>query len=659
MPQPNGPVVVVLEKVDDYQAQLAAGIRAELAPRGVPLLIHLTGVREGAPPSLARLLERGTVGGMIITAETNPATHAAVNALVDAAPGLPVVRIAQQDGGVTVGADNAHGMWLVAHHLVEQGARQVLAVRGKPHQPDSAEREAALRGTLAELGVPLPDSLVVDGGFSRSQTFAAVRDLLARGPAFDAVAAFNDASALGAVDALAEAGLRVPEDVLVSGFDDDAASAFSRPSLTTVDQNLAEQGATAARLLLDLMSGHRPRSVVVPVRLRHRESTRGPATHLDRREWMQARLAALDTALDLSRSLLASPSVEALIDQIAAQLPRLGIDRAFLVLRSETPGVARGVVALSHEAGSTPRAGLEDTDGDESFDLADLLPPRLSHHLRHGALVLQPLVVGETELGYLLLDQVLGAGDVVSDVLCLDLTRALDSLRATRQITRHADDLEALVAERTRQLSAEVATRRQAEAELRRVNAELLATLDLDRLTGLGNRAAFEKALATQWSGHSRSGQPLSLLMIDVDHFKAFNDRYGQPQGDEVLRTVARCLQAAIRRLGDTATRVGGEEFAMLLPNTGADGALVVARRLRRLVAGAAISHEDSPVQQRLTVSIGVATTYPDPLSDAEDLVAAADAALYDVKDAGRDGIAGTRGQPRLTPTAAHPTAAG
>jgi diguanylate cyclase (GGDEF)-like protein len=635
MAAPRGPVVLVLERVEGYQTDIASGVRAELAPHGVPLLIHLTGVREGVPPSLTRLVRQRRVGGLIVTPETNAVTHTELEHLVSQVPGLPVVRIGDRGAGVTVGADNRHGMELIARHLVAQGARRIVAVRGKRHQPDNIERELALKQTLADLGVPLPDELIVDGAFARSKAFAEVRGLLARGVSFDAVAAFNDQSALGAADALADAGLRIGEDVLLTGFDNEDDALFAQPSLTTIDQNVAAQGETAARLLLDLMAGGTPGPVLVPVRLCHRESTRGPAPDTDESRLLQARLTALDTALELSRSLLAAPTMEDVADRIGTHLPRIPAERAFLVLRDEDGPTDRARVALAYEDGALVPA--VDTPLDVS---AELLPARFAHHLGSGALVLHPLVAGDVELGYLLVDQVLGARDIVADVLSMDLTRVLDVIRATRRLARHADDLERLVAERTLQLKSEIGIRRQAEAELRRVNAELRISLHRDALTGIANRGGFDETLASQWAAHVRSGRALSLILVDVDHFKAYNDRYGHPRGDDALRTIARCLTETILREGDLVARIGGEEFAVVLPNTDQPGAVSVAARLRALVADAGVPHAGSPVRGQLTVSLGVATAHPDPLAHRDELVAAADAALYRVKSAGRDGIA-------------------
>jgi diguanylate cyclase (GGDEF)-like protein len=131
--------------------------------------------------------------------------------------------------------------------------------------------------------------------------------------------------------------------------------------------------------------------------------------------------------------------------------------------------------------------------------------------------------------------------------------------------------------------------------------------------------------------------------MVDVDHFKRFNDSYGHLAGDECLRVVARCLRGSIRRPNDVAARYGGEEFAVILPNTDPDGARTIANRLQELIAQAAVTHTASP-HGVVTVSIGAATAYPDPSPNATSLIADADVALYAAKAAGRDRVVSAEG---------------
>jgi len=164
---------------------------------------------------------------------------------------------------------------------------------------------------------------------------------------------------------------------------------------------------------------------------------------------------------------------------------------------------------------------------------------------------------------------------------------------------------------------------------------ELLST---DAMTGIANRRRFDSVLDRERRRCGRAGAPISLLMIDVDHFKAFNDHNGHPQGDECLRQVARLLVEAAGRPGDLVARYGGEEFVCLLPEIGRAGARAVADKLIAAVRRADIPHPCSPSGRQLTISIGCATALTIS-GDAMALVASADALLYAAKAAGRDQV--------------------
>lgn len=168
------------------------------------------------------------------------------------------------------------------------------------------------------------------------------------------------------------------------------------------------------------------------------------------------------------------------------------------------------------------------------------------------------------------------------------------------------------------------------------VRLEKLATTDA--LTGLANRRRFDDALGREWRRAVRNRLPLSLLVLDADYFKGFNDRYGHQQGDEALRLIARSIDASIASASDTACRIGGEEFAVILPDTDAAGAEIVAHRIRDAVAGWALPHASSPLGI-LTVSIGVAQIPEIRAVDPAAFVEAADQALYAAKANGRNQV--------------------
>lgn len=171
---------------------------------------------------------------------------------------------------------------------------------------------------------------------------------------------------------------------------------------------------------------------------------------------------------------------------------------------------------------------------------------------------------------------------------------------------------------------------------LERSNEQLERLSAADGLTGLANRRQFDQHLYAEWQRSMRGQQPISLLLIDIDHFKRYNDRYGHLAGDACLRQVAGILYDCAQRSGELVARYGGEEFALLLPGADGDVAMTVAQRCMDEIAQARMPHEDSPVAEYLTVSIGVATVVAAQELVPESLVRCADEALYRVKSSGR-----------------------
>ena len=166
-----------------------------------------------------------------------------------------------------------------------------------------------------------------------------------------------------------------------------------------------------------------------------------------------------------------------------------------------------------------------------------------------------------------------------------------------------------------------------------------LAELSLtDDLTSLPNRRSFDEALQRAWTSCVPAGQPVSLLMIDIDHFKSFNDRHGHQQGDICLTRIAQALQSALSRSTDCVARYGGEEFAAILPNTDAAGAHAIASRMQQAVRALQIAHA-TPCGPHASISVGIATTRPVQPGSAASLIEAADSALYEAKRKGRNRI--------------------
>jgi diguanylate cyclase (GGDEF)-like protein len=187
--------------------------------------------------------------------------------------------------------------------------------------------------------------------------------------------------------------------------------------------------------------------------------------------------------------------------------------------------------------------------------------------------------------------------------------------------------------------------RRLRESTLEALNnsAETIDTLyrlsRRDPLTGLLNRRSFYEAIETEWRRHRRNRKAISALLVDVDHFKSYNDHYGHQQGDRCLQAISRAIESATRRAGDLVVRYGGEEFCVLLLETDIAGACSIGNAVRSAIVNLRIEHRASPTLDRVTVSVGAASTIPDDTNNAEQLIKDADAALYRAKAEGRNRV--------------------
>jgi diguanylate cyclase (GGDEF)-like protein/PAS domain S-box-containing protein len=192
----------------------------------------------------------------------------------------------------------------------------------------------------------------------------------------------------------------------------------------------------------------------------------------------------------------------------------------------------------------------------------------------------------------------------------------------------------------------DISERKQAEMKIQQLMLQLesekkAAQLNAytDSLTGLSNRRFFDEALDIEFRRLKRSSTPLSLIMLDVDFFKTFNDTYGHLAGDNCLRLIATTIKTSVARATDIVARFGGEEFVALLTDTNQHGAMTLAERIRKRVEELSIPHAGSDIPAQVTVSLGVVTIYSSTISSAKHIVALADKALYGAKEAGRNCI--------------------
>ncbi|MDR7376267.1 diguanylate cyclase (GGDEF)-like protein/PAS domain S-box-containing protein [Rhodoferax ferrireducens] len=207
-------------------------------------------------------------------------------------------------------------------------------------------------------------------------------------------------------------------------------------------------------------------------------------------------------------------------------------------------------------------------------------------------------------------------------------------IRDVVHVVRKDGEVEALVG-----FMFDISERKKTEEELITLQKELEELSFKDGLTGIANRRLFDSIIDIEWTNARRNQQPLSVVMLDIDYFKQYNDHYGHLKGDDTLKQVAQTLAAAATRARDFVGRYGGEEFILVLPETNEASALKLAERCRTMVSQLQIPHAGSPQQPILTCSLGVATTVPAPDADIAAFIDSVDKLLYQAKQNGRDRV--------------------
>ncbi len=629
---------------------------------------------------------------------------------------FPVLFVGTGAGTPMIMVDNEGGIHQVMEHLVEHGHRSVALIAGDETDPgDSQIRLKAYHQAVQELGLSDDPRLVefgqhwVDGGYH------AMKRLLQSGVKFSAVVCSNDESAMGVIRAIREAGLRIPWDVAVTGFDDHLTALAQVPPLTSVHYPLFETGYRAV-LLVRKQIEHGVKSIpeltrvstwlvprqscgclpeVVNAAVIHRgasfESDRldpqqfkedlsqammesllaettpsnirdsrplcdrlvesfllslqdGDLSHFqialievlqrietlddDAHAWQAAvsvlRLGAhtilsdecgtrreehAEDLLHQARTLISESArrrytrmqlqqtyfEEAMGRLTAKLLSSLEEDQIYSVLQEQLPqvGIRSGYVAFFEPQGDDPfqqsRLRVYPSDSPPlRFATRQFPPPGLYPGEAPFSLAILPLFFQEERMGYVAFDG------------------------------ENLDPLATVV----RQLASVVKS-----AELHSKVLELTLT---DELTGVHNRRYFEILLQKEVERSQRYDRPLAIIMIDIDYFKKYNDTFGHPAGDEALRRVAEGILENARRGLDVVTRYGGEEFAVILPETDVDGANVVAEAVRNYIAA------DNRFLRKLTVSLGVAALRGDQVRSTM-LIDQADRALYQAKSRGRN----------------------
>jgi diguanylate cyclase (GGDEF)-like protein len=629
---------------------------------------------------------------------------------------FPVLFIGSGTGSPAIIVDNEGGIRQVLEHLVDHGHREIAFIAGDPQDSgDSLSRIDAYRQGVRDFNLG-DDPRLVEYGFHWSEEgFRAMKRMLQSGVKFTAVMCSNDSSSLGVVRALNEAGIQIPSDIAVTGFDDQPEALIQIPPLTSVHYPLFETGYRALLLIRKRIEGGPqalPETVRVSTRLITRQSCgcfpeivcsaaiqdidlirnseQDPArlkenlvqgmtealqiesapvntgeklqlcNHLvesfllslhdgdvarfrkaliqilqriersddDAHSWQAAisvlhlglratRRKELDTLqedrgedlLHQARTLLSEStwrrnvrlqllqaSHDETMGHLAAKLlSSLDEAQIYITLAEDLPklGVRSCQVAFFEKRDSDPFAGSVIYPQGISqpglqFESRNFPPPGLYPDGEPFNLALLPLFFQEENLGYVAFDG--------------------DDLRPLAMVVL--------------QLASAIKS-----AHLHNKVLELSLT---DGLTGVYNRRYFEILLHKEVERSQRYNRDLAVVMIDIDRFKDYNDQFGHPAGDEALRAMSHCITSGARRGLDVVTRYGGEEFAVILPETDREGARIVAENIQGQV------RSETHLLRKLTVSLGIASLHGDRLH-AQEVVEQADRALYQAKHQGRD----------------------
>jgi diguanylate cyclase (GGDEF)-like protein len=629
---------------------------------------------------------------------------------------FPMLFIGTGAGTPVIMVDNEGGIHQVMEHLVEHGHRDVAFIAGEENDPgDSQIRLKAYHQAAQELGLSDDPRLVefgqhwVDGGYH------AMKRLLQSGVKFSATVCSNDESAMGAIRAIREAGLRIPWDVAVTGFDDHLTALAQVPPLTSVHYPLFETGYRSVLLvrkqiehgvksvpeltrvstwlvprqscgclpevvnaavihhgaafdsdrldpqrfkedlsqammesllaettpsnirdsrplcdrlvesfLLSLQDGDLSHFQIALIEVLQRIETMDDNAHAWQAAISVLRLGAhtilsdeygtrreehAEDLLHQARTLISESArrrytrmqlqqtyfEEAMGRLTAKLLSSLEEDQIYSVLQEQLPqvGIRSGYVAFFEPQGDDPyqqsRLRIYPPETPPlRFATRQFPPPGLYPEAEPFSLAILPLFFQDERLGYVAFDG------------------------------ENLDPLATVV----RQLASVVKS-----AELHSKVLELTLT---DDLTGVHNRRYFEILLQKEVERSQRYDRPLAIIMIDIDYFKKYNDTFGHPAGDEALRRVAEGILENARRGLDVVTRYGGEEFAVILPETDVDGARVVAEAVRNYIGA------DNRYLRKLTVSLGVSALRGDQVRSTM-LVDQADRALYQAKSQGRN----------------------
>jgi diguanylate cyclase (GGDEF)-like protein len=637
------------------------------------------------------------------------------------AEGFPILFIASGEPGPTIAVNNQVGIHQAVTHLVEHGHHRIAFIAGRPtDKGDSDARLQAYHSAVAEYNLDVDDGLVAWGWHDFTEGYNAMQGLLRSNIKFTAAVASNDSSASGAIRAIREAGLQVPEDIAIIGFDDEPSALAEMPPLTSVHVPLNLIGQQAVLLMADHLQGLAAlESIQVSPRLAKRQScgcipdivfsaTDGglydgadpvhPYTKEEveaiQQELVTKMLSTLPPELRYPGGDLIRQTCTTVIDAFYKGLKQHNskdFQTIFLfalrereiangtidywqemisILRREmmqlpvlwSQGKVRQLAEnMLHQARAAIGESTQRQDHRHRYQLnlkaqtVNSVTARLSVALSDAQVVellnthLPEIGIRHARLMFFETDQEDTVGWSVAPGTAED--KSLDRRFRSREFPPPdlypADELLNLIllplvfqyevlgyaAFEASDIESCTVIARQLAATIKvsRLHAQVVELSLTDALTRLHNRRYLDLFLSNEIARAHRFSHKMSLILIDIDYFKRYNDEFGHPGGDEALKRVAGCLTLE-RRATDVVARIGGEEFAIILPETDLNGALKCAEKVRTSVA--AISNLKRPI----TISLGIAMLNEN-IDKAETLLHQADQALYDAKKNGRNRI--------------------
>ena len=634
------------------------------------------------------------------------------------AQGFPVLFIASGEQGPEISVNNQLGIHQAMAHLVEHGHRRIAFLAGVPEDKgDSQARLQAYHAALAEYGLDADPQLVILGRHSFINGYNVMRDLIGSGVKFTAVMASNDNSALGAMQAIHEAGLRIPQDIAIIGFDDLPGTMAQVPPLSSVHVPLNLIGEQALVLMADFLCGNtRLESVQIAPRLVKRQScgctpgmvssaansgTAGwptPAHPSARPDLQTTQQQLINKMLDALPAELRFPDKDQiqqtyilLVEAFCAGLKQkdLSYFQTALMESIHKFELADASIEYWQEMLSILRSGMLQLPFNWKRDSTRSLAENMLHQARaivaesaqrqdyrhqylqdQEARALNSLIaqlsaeLSEGQMIEILNSHLKEVGiqharimsfesqddDPVAWSVVLD-PQASGQRFASRQFPPPglypAGDLLNLIllplvfqgevlgygAFEASNLGAcaVIATQLAGNLKVAQLHAKVIELSLTDALTGLHNRRYFDLFLKNEIARSRRFSRSLSVIMVDIDHFKEYNDRFGHLAGDEALQQIARCLSSG-RREADVVARIGGEEFAIILSETDTAGAVKVAEKVRTNVA------EITDLKRQVTISLGV-SELGEQLIQTDTLLGLADQALYQAKKKGRNRV--------------------